>query len=159
MAGQFYTAQIEKGAFAMKTGEREITRGFLLTITLCLVAGLVVTLVGSRVSAEMRGMTYEGYLADVLCATRGTALDGADMMKHPEKHTVDCLKEPQCVASGYGILTKGAGETYAFHKFDKKGNELALELIKKTQKKDSLSVKVTGRMKDGVLNVESIMEK
>jgi hypothetical protein len=151
--------KIEKGAFAMKCTERGITRSFLLTIALCLVVGLGATMVGSAVSAEMKGMKYEGYLADVLCATRGTALDGADMMKHPEKHTVACLKEPQCVASGYGILTKGADKTYTFHKFDKKGNELALELIKKTQKKDSLSVTVTGQMKDGIINVDSIMEK
>jgi uncharacterized protein YejL (UPF0352 family) len=109
--------------------------------------------------AQAQATSYEGYLADVLCATRGTALDGADMARHPEKHSVACLKEPQCVASGYGILTKGNDETFTFHKFDKKGNELALELIKKTQKKDSLSVKVLGQMKEGILNVESIVEK
>ncbi len=143
----------------MKSTERGITRSFVLTIALFLVVGLGTTMAVSSASAEMQGMNYEGYLADVLCATRGTALDGADMMRHPEKHSVACLKEEQCVASGYGILTKGAGETYAFQKFDKKGNELALELIKKTHKKDSLSVIVIGQMKDGILNVENIMEK
>jgi hypothetical protein len=154
-----YPAKIEKGAYAMKTPTRLISRGFLFTIALSLVVGLAATMATKQATAAMMGSQYEGYLADVLCATRGTALDGADMVRHPEKHSVACLKEPQCVASGYGILTKGMGETYTFHKFDKKGNELAQELIKKTQKKDSLMVKVTGQMKDGVINVESIMEK
>jgi hypothetical protein len=143
----------------MKTPARVVTKGFLFAIALSLVVGLGATMVAKQATAAMMGSQYEGYLADVLCATRGTALDGADMVRHPEKHSVACLKEPQCIASGYGILTRGKGETYTFHKFDKKGNELALELIKKTQKKDSFTVKVTGHMKDGVINVESIVEK
>ena len=143
----------------MKSPSRGYTKGFLLAIALSLVVGLGATMVANPVTAEMKAMNHEGYLADVLCATRGTALDGADMMKYPEKHTVACLLEPQCASSGYGILTKGKDGAYTFHKFDKKGNEVALELIKKTQKKDSLSVMVTGQIKEGVVNVESIVEK
>jgi hypothetical protein len=151
--------RIEKGAFAMKTPTRLITKGFMLTVALSVIVGLGATLAANQAAAAMMSSQYEGYLADVLCATRGTALDGADMVRHPEKHSVACLKEPQCVASGYGILTKGKDGTYTFHKFDKKGNELALKLIKKTMKKDSFAVKVSGQMKEDVINVESIMEK
>lgn len=131
----------------------------LFTGLLCLAAGLFAINCFNPSPVEAEAMSYEGYLADVLCATRGTALDGADMLKHPEKHSVGCLKEPPCVASGYGVLTKGMGDTYTFHKFDKKGNELAAELIKKTQKKDSFAVKVTGDEKEGVVSVKSIAEK
>ncbi len=81
------------------------------------------------------------------------------MMKHSEKHSVACLKEPPCVASGFGVLVKGHDETYAFHKFDKKGNELAMQLINKTSKKDGFSVEVASRVIDGVINVQSIVEK
>ena len=70
----------------------------MLTIALFLVVGLGTTMAVSCV-AEMQGMNYEGYLADVLCATR-VALDGADMMRHPEKHSVACLKENSALPLG-----------------------------------------------------------
>lgn len=124
-----------------------------------LVFGIFVATVACPSIAQAQATKYDGYLADVLCANRGTALDGTDMRKHPEKHTVGCLKEPPCVASGFGVLTKAKDETYTFHKFDKKGNELALELINKTKKADHVSVEVTGQMQDGVIKVNSIVEK
>ena len=143
----------------MKSLAQGFGRGLLFMAILGLVMGSWAALVANPAFAQAQATKYEGYLADVLCATRGTALDGADMMKHPEKHTVACLKEPPCVASGFGVLVKGKDETYAFHKFDKKGNELAMQLINKTAKKDSLSVEVTGQMKDGIINVDNIVEK
>jgi len=142
----------------MKNLAPRVGKGLLLTIVLSLSVGFWAVMVPCPAGAEQTAKYY-GILADVLCATRGTALDGADMMKHPEKHTVACLKEPPCVASGYGILTKGQDESYTFHKFDKKGNELASELIKKTPKKDQLWVDVTGQTKDGILSVDHIAEK
>jgi hypothetical protein len=143
----------------MKNPARSLIKHFPLMIVLCLVLGAFAVAAAIPAEAEMQAMKYEGFLADVLCADRGTALDGADMTTHPEKHSVACLKEPQCVASGFGIMIKGMNDKYAFTKFDKKGDELALALINKTQKKDSLMVEVTGQMKDGVINVESIVEK
>ena len=143
----------------MKSPSRRIYKDFLCIIGLTLVVAIGAAIISNPSAADMQATKYEGYLADVLCATRGTALDGADMLRHPEKHSVACLKEPPCVASGFGILTKGTGDTFTFHKFDQKGNELALELIKKTQKKDSFSVEVTGQMKDGIINVTGIVEK
>ncbi|MGO8880106.1 MAG: hypothetical protein ACLPVO_06755 [Desulfomonilaceae bacterium] len=136
-----------------------ISRGFLFTMILSVVVITWAADVKNHAFAQTQDTRYEGYVADVLCATRGTALDGADMLNHPEKHTVGWLKEPPCVASGFGILTTTKDETYTFHKFDKKGNELALELIKKTKKRDHSLVVVTGQMKDGVINVDSIVEK
>jgi len=141
----------------MKSLAKGFGRGLLFMAILSLIIGSWAALVANPAFAQ--ATKYEGYLADVLCATRGTALDGADMMKHPEKHTVACLKEPPCVASGFGVLVKGKDDAYAFHKFDKKGNELATQLINKTAKKDALSVEVTGQMKDGIINVDNIVEK
>jgi hypothetical protein len=143
----------------MGNAARKLVNSFLFAAVVALTIGLCTTSVFQPADARAEAMSYDGYLADVLCATRGTALDGADMLKHPEKHSAECLKEPPCAASGYGVLTKGMGDTYTFQKFDKKGNELAAELIKKTKKKDSFTVKVTGQAKDGVINVESLMEK
>jgi hypothetical protein len=138
------------------TGRRQIVFG-LTIVGLAFAVWSAVAVMPA--SAEEQGTKYQGILADVLCATRGTALDGADMMKHPEKHTVGCLKEPPCKASGYGVLTKGQDGTFAFHKFDKKGNELALAVIDKTKKSDNLSVEVTGQMKEGVISVNTVVEK
>ncbi len=143
----------------MKSLTQGFGRGLLFMAILGLVMGSWAVLVANPAFAQAQGTKYEGYLADVLCATRGTALDGADMTKHPEKHTVACLKEPPCVASGFGVLVKGKDDAYAFHKFDKKGSELAMQLINKTAKKDALSVEVTGQMKDGIINVDNIVEK
>ncbi len=140
--GLVITNQIEKGVFAMGSLAKGFGKSFVFTAILCLILAAWATSVINPSAVQAQTTSYDGYLADVLCATRGTALDGADMLKHPEKHSVACLKEPQCVASGYGFLVKGKDETYGFQKFDKKGNELALEVIKKTQKKDSFSVKV-----------------
>ena len=142
---------------------KNLAQGFSKNLILLTILGLVVCFWAGNVAnpsnAQAQDAKYDGYLADVLCATRGTALDGADMMKHPEKHSVACLKEPPCVASGFGVLVKGKDETYAFHKFDKKGNELAMQLINKTTEKDDFSVEVAGRMIDGVINVQSIAGK
>jgi hypothetical protein len=138
------------------TGRREIV--FALAI-IALAFAIWSAVAIKPASAEEQVTKYQGILADVLCATRGTALDGADMMKHPEKHTVGCLKEPPCKASGYGVLTKGPDGTFVFHKFDKKGNELALGVIDKTKKSDNVSVEVTGQMKEGIIGVNSIVEK
>src|SRR5208283_1345828 len=143
----------------MKSLTQGFGRGLLFMAILSLIMGSWTALVANPAFAQAQATKYEGYLADVLCATRGTALDGADMMKHPEKHTVACLKEPPCVASGFGVLVKGKDDAYAFHKFDKKGNELAMQLINKTAKKDALSVEVTGQMKHGMINVDNIVEK
>ncbi len=142
----------------MKNRPESYRNSVLLFTIICMIVGIVAG-TGTNAAAEAQAAKYEGYLADVLCATRGTALDGADMMKHPEKHSVGCLKESPCVASGFGVLVKGKDDTYAFSKFDKKGNELALELINKTKKKDNFTVEVTGSLKDGVFNVSSIVEK
>ena len=43
-----------------------------------------------------------------------------------------------------------------FVKFDKKGDELAIEALKKSAKDDHLRADVTGEIKDGVLNVTAI---
>jgi hypothetical protein len=130
----------------------------MLLFMLGLVAAMLVANSG-QAPAEAQSMKYEGYLADALCAGRGTALDGADMVRHPEKHSVDCLKEPPCVASGYGVLTKGKDDKYTFHKFDKICDELAKQLIAKTKKNDNMRVEVMGQIKGAAISVASIVEK
>src|SRR4030067_3085482 len=106
---------------------------------------------------------YKGYLADVLCATQpnGIASDGANMKTQPEKHTLACAVAPGCAASGYGLeINQGtaSAKNYVFYKFDKKGNDLAAQILKATKKKDNLSVEVQGVKEAGMIKVTSIKE-
>jgi hypothetical protein len=104
---------------------------------------------------------FVGYLADVACATAVTSADGFNLNTEPEKHTVACMMASGCAASGYGIeINEGTSEAknYVFTKFDKKGNELAVKLLKKTKKKDNVSIEVRG-VKDGdIIKVSSLKE-
>ena len=82
-------------------------------------------------------------LMDAGCSTK------ADVMAAPEKHTKHCAM--QCSKSGYGAVVDGK-----FVKFDKHGSELAMDAIKKSDKKDNLRADVTGEMKDGEIVVSKL---
>jgi hypothetical protein len=68
----------------------------------------------------------------------------------PDSHPTSCLI--QCAKSGYGILTTDG----TWLKFDKAGNEKALEALKATDKKDHIRVNVTGELKDGEIMVSEL---
>jgi VCBS repeat-containing protein len=68
----------------------------------------------------------------------------------PDAHPTSCLI--QCAKSGYGIITADG----KWLKFDKAGNEKALEALKATDKKDHIRVNVTGEVKNGVLEVTQL---
>ena len=105
---------------------------------------------------------FENYLMDVGCAKKAITDDGANLQTNPEKHTVACLKKPDCIASGYGIIIreKETGK-YNFYKFDEKGNEIAKKLIEATKKTDNMQIIVRGNIdkKGEIIKVESIIEK
>jgi hypothetical protein len=98
-------------------------------------------------------MEFTGYLSDVTCATKGAPFDSKT---NPEKHTVACLKG--CMDSGFGILRQGKSGKYFFTKFDKKGNELAKNLLEATKKTDNMKIKVMGTKSMHMIKVESINE-
>jgi hypothetical protein len=68
----------------------------------------------------------------------------------PDSHPTSCLI--QCAKSGYGILTSDG----TWLKFDKAGNEKALEALKATDKKDHIRVNVTGDLKNGEIAVTAL---
>jgi hypothetical protein len=72
-----------------------------------------------------------------------------DVMANPEKHSRSCAM--QCAKAGYGVIVDGK-----FVKFDEKGNDLAKDALKKSDKKDDLRATVSGELKDGVINVSSL---
>jgi len=86
-------------------------------------------------------------LMDAGCSTHKEKTDD------PDAHTKHCMMK--CAEKGgVGAIIDGK-----FVKFDKKGDELAMEALKKSAKDDHLRADVTGEIKDGVLNVTALEVK
>jgi hypothetical protein len=90
-----------------------------------------------------------GWLIDKCCS--GTT--------DPVKHTLKCLQMESCAASGYGILVSQTNGSYKFYKFDPKGHNLAVEYVKKSAKKDNITIKVKGTWDGDILKVSSFTER
>ena len=83
--------------------------------------------------------TWTGTVVDVMCKNNDLA-----------SHTKDCALS--CSRSGYGIVLADG----KFIKFDERGNAKALAALKATSKDKDLKAKVSGSLKDDVIQVESI---
>ena len=81
-------------------------------------------------------------LVDVQCSTKAKA--------DPDSHSRQCALG--CSKSGFGIYTSDG----KFLKLDTKGNEQAMEALKKTDKKDHLRVNVKGQQSGDTIKVESL---
>jgi hypothetical protein len=119
---------------------------------------LAVLSLGSLLPAQGKAIEFKGILSDVRCWTAGTAGDGTDMRMNPEKHTVACLKMPDCMKSGYGIVMKDTAGKYEFYKFDAAGSKMAVDLLNKTTKTDKMMITVMGTKQKDMIEVESIVE-
>jgi len=105
---------------------------------------LLLISLGFSVPALVRAETWKNVpLIDTMCLTKVKA--------NPDKHPTECLI--QCSKSGYGILTSDG--TYL--KFDEAGNRQALDALKKTKKKDSIRVTVTGDRQGDTIKVTSVV--
>jgi hypothetical protein len=82
---------------------------------------------------------WTGTVVDVMCKNNDLA-----------SHTKDCALS--CSRSGYGIVLADG----KFIKFDERGNAKALAALKATSKDKDLKAKVSGSLKDDVIQVESI---
>jgi len=111
-------------------------------------------------AAKSNSTMFTGYLSDIMCAelNNGVRTDGVNLKLHPEKHTVAWMKTLPSAMSGYGLFIKGNDNSYLFYRFDKKGTKLSKDLLKQTKKKEGITVKVTGEIKNNILCVESIQE-
>ncbi len=85
---------------------------------------------------------WTGFLMDTMCA--------AKKIDQAATHTADCMKS--CSKSGFGLVTK-EGE---YLKFNEAGNARALKALDASSKQDHLEVKVSGTLKSGVIQVDSI---
>lgn len=102
--------------------------------------------------------TINGYLICQKCGLAGKC-GSIDLTVHPEKHTLKCMKDPDCIASGYGISVKQPNGKYKFYSFDSNGSILALDgIIFNTKRADNLMVQVIGTVKGDRINAESVKE-
>jgi hypothetical protein len=83
--------------------------------------------------------TWSGSVVDVNCKSKDLS-----------SHTRDCAI--RCSRSGYGLVTADG----KFIKFNEQGNAKALAALKASTKENDLKAKVTGTLKDDVIEVESI---
>ena len=98
-----------------------------------LIAGLALS------SVIARAQDWTGTVVDVMCKNNDLA-----------SHTKDCAIS--CSRSGYGIVLPDG----KFIKFDERGNAKALAALKATSKDKDLKAKVSGTLKDDVIQVDSI---
>ncbi len=92
--------------------------------------------------------TFDGILMDNMCSGM-VAKKGYDAAK---MHTKECALMENCVKSGFAVVTPDG----KVHKLDDKGNKLALEALKGTDKKDNLTVHVEGKHAGETIAVTSL---
>ncbi len=108
-------------------------------------AGLVV--VGLSVSGAAQGQTQKGTLMDIACSSHHATEAG-----YTESHDKKCLLMEPCVKSGYSLVTADKKVL----KFDAKGNDLALALIKSSDHDKDWKVAVDGKVTGDTIAVSSI---
>jgi hypothetical protein len=96
---------------------------------------MLVMLAAMAISAFAADTKVQGYLVDIACADEEGQKAGFGA-----KHTKGCLLMPECVKSGYGVLT----DDKKVYKFDKAGNAKAKEFIAGLNKEKDIKVVVTG---------------
>jgi len=99
------------------------------------------------ISALAADTTVKGYLVDLACAREEGQKDGFGA-----SHGKDCLQMPDCVKSGYGILT----ESKQIIMFDKAGNDQAKKFISDLKKAKDIRVTVTGAVSGTSMTVSKI---
>ena len=77
----------------------------------------------------------QGYLVDLACSSEEGQKPGFGT-----KHSKDCLQMPECVKSGYGVLT----DDKKVIKFDAASNAKAKQFIAELKKEKDIKVNVTG---------------
>jgi hypothetical protein len=98
-------------------------------------------------AAQSQGQTLKGHLMDIACSSHHATEPG-----YTEKHDKKCLLMEGCVKSGYSLVTPDKKVL----KFDAKGNELAGDLIKKTDRDKDWTVAVNGTVSGNTIAVTSL---
>jgi hypothetical protein len=107
----------------------------------------LVLLTAMALSAFAADTQVKGYLVDIACSDEEGTKPGFGA-----KHTKDCLLMPECVQSGYGVLT----DDKKVIKFDSASNEKAKAFIADLKKGKDIKVSVTGNVNGDNITVTKI---
>ena len=110
-------------------------------------ASIALVVIGLSVSGAAQGSPLKGTLMDIACSSHHATEAG-----YTETHDKMCLLEAGCVKSGYSLVTADKKVL----KFDPKGNDLALALIKSADRDKDWKVSVDGKVTGDMLAVSSI---
>ena len=114
---------------------------YLLGVAL-VVVGLSVTM-----AAQSDGQKLRGHLVDAVCANNHATEPG-----YAANHDKQCNLMAACIESGFSLMTAD----HKVFKFDQKGSEQALALIKATDKNKDWKVTVTGKVDGQTITVKAI---
>lgn len=103
---------------------------------------------GQKAKKSASSSSWTGYIVDKMCKTDVPYTKGAG-------HTKECLLAEDCISTGFGLATAD-GKWIAF---DKKGSDMAANLIKTSKKSKDFLVVVNGKMKGSTIEVASIKDK
>jgi hypothetical protein len=108
---------------------------------------LLILLAAAALSSFAADTTVKGYLVDMAC--------GREEGSRPDfgvKHSKECLQMPECVSSGYGVLT----DDKKIIRFDAAGNDQAKKFIADLKKNTDIRVTVTGSVSGESMTVSKI---
>jgi hypothetical protein len=111
--------------------------------------GVILVVVGFSVTAmgQSEGQKFNGHLVDAVCAGNHATEPG-----YAANHEKQCNLMAGCVKSGFSLITADSKVL----KFDQKGNDQALALIKAYDKEKDMKVTVVGKLDGQTLTVSSI---
>jgi len=108
---------------------------------------LLIFLAAATLSSFAADTKVQGYLVDMACAREEGSRPDFGI-----KHSKECLQMPECVESGYGVLTADK----KIIAFDAAGNEQAKKFIADLKKNTDIKVTVTGTVTGGSMTVNKI---
>lgn len=114
-----------------------------------LLAVFMLTLSLTAIAQDKGGksVTLTGNILDVACSATATSAEAAS------NHKKGCSLSPRCIKSGLGVYADGK-----FVAFDEAGSAKGKAALEATSKANGAKFKVTGKMADGKLTVDSISE-
>jgi hypothetical protein len=94
---------------------------------------------------------WTGFLVDNMCADSTDAK--SDVNKFLNSYSKDCALMDCCKASGFSIYSGGK-----WLRLDKKGNELAANVMSKSKKTNRIEVKAEGALEGTTIKVSNLVE-
>jgi hypothetical protein len=123
----------------------------LFTAVAAAVCALLLTITFTMAANKAEPVTStSGILIDQACGAK--MMDKDDPEKAAAGHTKECATKESCEKSGYAVIS---GKH--MYKFNEKGNVLAKEFLKKTDKESDLRVRVDGAIKGDEILVDGIV--